>query len=59
VHLEASAELARSLNLDFELALTLKALADTGIARDPSVAVEAGQALERLGVVAVPEPPLP
>ena len=58
-HLEESAELARALNLDYELALTLKALADTGIAGDPSIAVQAEQALERLGVVAVAEPPLP
>jgi class 3 adenylate cyclase/tetratricopeptide (TPR) repeat protein len=58
-HLEESATLARSLNLDYELALTLKALADTGVAVDPEVAVQAQQALERLGVVAVSEPPLP
>ncbi|MDX6442557.1 MAG: hypothetical protein QOE43_2286, partial [Gaiellaceae bacterium] len=58
-HLEESAELARTLNLDYELALTLKALADTGIADDPGIAIQAGQALERLGVVAVSEPPLP
>ena len=58
-HLEESAQLARALNLDYELALTLKALADTGIAGDPTIADQAAQALERLGVVAVPEPPLP
>jgi tetratricopeptide (TPR) repeat protein len=58
-HLDASADLARSLNLDYELALTWKALADTGLAGDPAFALNARQALERLGVVATPEPPLP
>ena len=56
-HLETSAELARTLKLDYELALTLKAIADTGT--DPSVGAEARELLNRLGVVVVAEPPLP
>src|SRR5207253_1747115 len=40
-HLEESARLARAMNLDYELALSLKALADTGVAADASVGVEA------------------
>jgi class 3 adenylate cyclase/tetratricopeptide (TPR) repeat protein len=56
-HLEASADLARTLKLDYELALTLKALADTGA--DPSVGSRARELLDGLGVVVVAEPPLP
>jgi tetratricopeptide (TPR) repeat protein len=58
-HLDASAELARTLKLDYELALTFKALADTGLAADPAFTLRATETLERLGVVATPEPPLP
>ena len=47
------------MNLDYELALSLKALADTGVAADASVGVEAQTILVRLGVVEVPSPPLP
>ncbi len=56
-HLERSAQLARTLNLDYELALTLKALADTD-AR-PDAAAESAQMLAVLGVEWVPSPPLP
>lgn len=56
-HLEASAELARALKLDYELALTLKALADTGV--EPSAGARAQELLDGLGVVVVAEPPLP
>jgi len=56
-HLEASAELARTLKLDYELALTLKALTDTGT--DPSAGAQAAAMLGELGVVVVAEPPLP
>ncbi len=55
--LEQSASLARSLNLEYELALTLKALGDTGV--DPAAASQADEILGRLGVVSVAEPPLP
>ena len=45
------------LKRDYELALTLRAPADTGT--DPSVASQAQEMLDRLGVVVVAEPPLP
>jgi tetratricopeptide (TPR) repeat protein len=59
VHLEESARLARAMHLDYELALSLKALVDTGVAADASVSAEAQTILARLGVVEVPSPPLP
>jgi tetratricopeptide (TPR) repeat protein len=56
-HFATSSELARAHRLDYELALTLKAVADT--AGDAAAAAEAEQLFERLGVVRVPTPPLP
>jgi class 3 adenylate cyclase/tetratricopeptide (TPR) repeat protein len=56
-HFARSVELARSAHLDYELGLTLKAIADTG--GDAEAAAESEQLLERLGVVWVPSPPLP
>jgi class 3 adenylate cyclase/tetratricopeptide (TPR) repeat protein len=56
-HFEQSASLARGLNLEYELALTLKALGDTGL--DRAAGVQAEEILGRLGVVAIAEPPLP
>ena len=58
-HLEQSAQLARELKLDYELALTLKALADTNATVDAGTAFEAEQMLAGLGVEWVPSPPLP
>ncbi len=55
-HFEESLRLARAAETDYEVALTLRALALTGA---PEHAAEAGSILERLGVVATPEPPLP
>ena len=55
-HLEASVELARAAGADFELALTLRALADLGFTDGED---EAKQILERLGVVRLPRVPLP
>jgi tetratricopeptide (TPR) repeat protein len=57
-HFERSLEIARGLDADFEIALTLKAMADTGLA-GANVAAEAQAILERLGVVSVPRVPLP
>ena len=54
--LEASLASARENASDFEVALTLRALALTG---RPECAAEADEALRALGVVAVPQPPLP
>ena len=57
-HLERSLEVARELGADLEIALTLKAMADTGLAR-PDAARESEEILTRLGVVSVPRIPLP
>jgi class 3 adenylate cyclase/tetratricopeptide (TPR) repeat protein len=56
-HFARSVELARAAHLDYELGLTLKAIAD--IAGDAEAAAESKRLLERLGVVSVPSPPLP
>jgi tetratricopeptide (TPR) repeat protein len=55
-HLERSVELARAAGADFELALTLRALADLGVTESEP---EATEILERLGVVRLPLVPLP
>ena len=57
-HLARSLELARELGADLEIALTLKAMADTGLA-GPEAARESEEILGRLGVVSVPMTPLP
>ena len=57
-HLERSLELARGLGADLEIALTLKAMADTGLA-GADAANESEEILGRLGVVSVPKTPLP
>lgn len=56
-HLELALALARGLGADYEAALTLKAIADTGV--DPGAAAEARELLARLGVVTTPYVPLP
>jgi tetratricopeptide (TPR) repeat protein len=58
-HLERSLEIAESLDARFEAALTLKALADTGAPDAAARRRRSGAILAELGVVAVPEPPLP
>ena len=58
LHLERSLELARGLGADLEIALTLKAMADTGLA-GADVAGESEEILGRLGVISVPRTPLP
>ena len=50
--------LARRLGAEFEIALTLKAMADGGLA-GPEAARESEEILARLGVVTVPRVPLP
>ena len=57
-HLERSLELARGLDADLEIALTLKAMADTGLA-GADAANESERILGRLGVVSLPRTPLP
>ena len=57
-HFARSLELARGLGADLEIALTLKAMADSGLA-GPEAAGESEQILGRLGVVSLPRIPLP
>jgi class 3 adenylate cyclase/tetratricopeptide (TPR) repeat protein len=57
-HLEQSLELARELAADYEVALTLEALARTGLGAQEAEA-ESRAILERLGVVSTPAVPLP
>jgi class 3 adenylate cyclase/tetratricopeptide (TPR) repeat protein len=56
-YLEEALRLAREAGADFEAALTLLALADTGL--EPEARVEARGILSRLGVIATPRIPLP
>jgi class 3 adenylate cyclase/tetratricopeptide (TPR) repeat protein len=55
-HLRRSVELARAAGADFELAMTLRALAELGHTEGEA---EAHEILERLGVVRLPRVPLP
>jgi class 3 adenylate cyclase/tetratricopeptide (TPR) repeat protein len=57
-HFERSLQAARGLGADFEIARTLEARVATGLA-EPGEAEEAQAILERLGVVAAPDVPLP
>ncbi len=56
-HFDESLRVARELSAEYEAALTLKALADTGL--DPAAGPQAAAILERLGVVSTPLLPLP
>ena len=55
---ERSLELARGLGADYEVALTLEALARTRLG-DPEAEAESRLILERLGVLSTPRVPLP
>ena len=55
-HLERSLEIGESIGARFEVALTLRALADTGA---PELHARSEQLFAELGVVSVAEPPLP
>ena len=55
---ERSLELARELEADYEVALTLEALGRTRLG-DPDAEAESKAILERLGVVSTPRVPLP
>jgi class 3 adenylate cyclase/tetratricopeptide (TPR) repeat protein len=57
LHLKASLDLARRAHAEFEVALTLLALADSGL--EEGTHVEARAILGRLGVVATPRIPMP
>jgi class 3 adenylate cyclase/tetratricopeptide (TPR) repeat protein len=58
-HFEESLRIARELNVQYEVALTLRAMADTGYLANEAFAAESDQILERLGVVSLPSVPLP
>jgi hypothetical protein len=55
---ERSLELARELDADYEVALTLEAMARTGLGA-PEAEAESQAILERLGVLSTPLGPLP
>jgi tetratricopeptide (TPR) repeat protein len=54
-----SLEIARDLEAEFEVALTLRAMADTQFEHAERLRMESDAILERLGVVSVPSVPLP
>ena len=58
-HFEDSLRIARELNVEFEVALTLRAMADIQHPDADALRAESDAILERLGVVAVPKVPLP
>jgi class 3 adenylate cyclase/tetratricopeptide (TPR) repeat protein len=58
-HFEASLRIARELPADYEAALTLKAMAETGYPAEADPEAEYRALFSRLGVVSVPSPPLP
>ena len=57
-HLEASLRLARTATSEYDVALTLRALAETGHG-DATAGADADAILERLGVATLPRVPLP
>jgi hypothetical protein len=58
-HLERSLEIGESIGARYEIALTLKALADVGAADAPARRARSESLFRELGVVSVPSPPLP
>jgi tetratricopeptide (TPR) repeat protein len=58
-HFEESLRIARELNVEFEVALTLRAMADVRLPDADTLRSESDAILERLGVVSVPKVPLP
>jgi hypothetical protein len=58
-HFETSLRIARELPAEYEIALTLKAMADTDSPADEDPKPEHEEIFERLGVISVPSPPLP
>lgn len=57
--LEASLVTGRPAKVDYEIALTLNALAEAGASNADALADESGRILDRLSVVSVPRVPLP
>ena len=58
-HFEESLRLARDQKAEFELALTLRAMASVGWDGADALRAESDAILERLGVASVPKVPLP
>ncbi len=58
-HFEESLRIARELKVQYEVALTLRAMAATGYLRAEELALESDEILELLGVVSLPAVPLP
>jgi hypothetical protein len=58
-HFERSLEQARKLGAEYETALTLRAIAETGSATTGDARAESEHILSRLGVTATPAVPLP
>jgi hypothetical protein len=58
-HFEASLRYAREVSADYEAALTLRAIADTGSAGEGDPEAEYRALFTRLGVASAPSPPLP
>ena len=58
-HFEESLRIARELKVQYEVALTLRAMVATRVPDSDGLAAESDEILERLGVVSVPSVPLP
>jgi class 3 adenylate cyclase/tetratricopeptide (TPR) repeat protein len=58
-HFEESLRIARELKVQYEVALTLRAMVATKFPDADALAAESDEILERLGVVSVPSVPLP
>jgi len=58
-HFEESLRLARELDAQYELGMTLRAMAELGFDHADALREESDAILERLGVVSVPKVPLP
>jgi class 3 adenylate cyclase/tetratricopeptide (TPR) repeat protein len=58
-HFDESLRIARGLKVQYEVALTLRAMAATGYPSAEDLAAESDEILERLGVVSLPRVPLP
>ena len=58
-HFEESLRIARELKVQYEVALTLRAMVATRFPDPDGLAAESDEILERLGVVSVPSVPLP
>lgn len=58
-HLRRSLDQARALGAEYEAALTVKAIADTGASYEGDAEAEYREIFGRLGVASAPSPPLP